>query len=89
MRPTRKTLAVALCWWLRPLLAACWEDLLWELLGPVLRILDWSKELLEAETVIPIAERMTKAKFKIENCPENNRAWVIKCQGIGLLNTHL
>ena len=44
---------------------------------------------LHTETAIHVAEKMTKATFKIENCPENNRAWVIKCQGIGLLNSHL
>ena len=53
------------------------------------RILVTGPVTLHTETVIPIAERMTKAKFKIENCPENNRAWVIKCQGIGLLTNHL
>ena len=44
---------------------------------------------LHTETAIHIAEKMTKAKFKIDNCVENNRAWVITCEGIGLVNHHL
>ena len=44
---------------------------------------------LYTETAIPIAEKMTKAKFKIENCSQNNRAWVIKCQRVGLLTNQL
>jgi len=44
---------------------------------------------LHTETAIHIAEKMTKAKFKIDNCAENNRAWVITCEGIGLVNHHL
>jgi len=44
---------------------------------------------LHTETAIHIAEKMTRAQFRIENCAENNRAWVITCQGIGLINKHL
>eukprot|EP00092_Neocalanus_flemingeri_P019123 GFUD01020714.1.p1 GENE.GFUD01020714.1~~GFUD01020714.1.p1 ORF type:complete len:405 (+),score=120.76 GFUD01020714.1:115-1329(+) len=44
---------------------------------------------LHTETAIHIAEKLTKARFKIDNCPENNRAWVITCQGVGLVNHHL
>jgi len=44
---------------------------------------------LHTETAIHIAHKMTKAKFRIENCPDNNKAWVITCEGIGLVNTHL
>ena len=65
MRPTRKTLAVASCWWLRPLLAACWEDLLWEILGPVLRILDWSEELLEAVECGACVDKYIQVKYKL------------------------
>jgi len=44
---------------------------------------------LHTETAIHIAEKLTKARFKISACPENNRAWVITCEGIGLVNHHL
>ena len=44
---------------------------------------------LHTETAIHIAEKLTKAKFKISACPENNRAWVITCEGIGLVNHNL
>jgi len=44
---------------------------------------------LHTETAIHIAEKLTNAKFKIENCPENNRAWMISCDGVGLVNQYL
>jgi RNA 3'-terminal phosphate cyclase (ATP) len=44
---------------------------------------------LHTETAIHIAEKLTKAKFKISACTENNRAWVITCEGIGLVNHNL
>jgi RNA 3'-terminal phosphate cyclase (ATP) len=44
---------------------------------------------LHTETAIHIAEKLTKAKFKISACHENNRAWVITCEGIGLVNHNL
>jgi len=44
---------------------------------------------LHTETAIHIAEKLTNAKFNIENCQDNNRAWMITCEGIGLTNKHL
>jgi len=44
---------------------------------------------LHTETAIHIAEKLTNAKFKIENCADNNQAWVISCEGIGLVNQSL
>jgi len=44
---------------------------------------------LHTETAIHIAERLTNAKFKVENCSDNNKAWVITCDGIGLENKAL
>jgi len=44
---------------------------------------------LHTETAIHIAEKLTQARFKISACPENNRAWVITCEGIGLVNHNL
>jgi len=44
---------------------------------------------LHTETAIHIAQTLTGAKFKIENCQENNRAWKIICQGTGFVNPFL
>jgi len=43
---------------------------------------------LHTETAIHIAEKLTKAKFSICDVPYSN-AWIIKCQGMGLINPHL
>ena len=44
---------------------------------------------LHTETAIHIAERMTGARFRVENCESNSRAWRISCRGIGLTNSFL
>jgi len=44
---------------------------------------------LHTETAIHIAERMTGARFRVENCENNSRAWRISCRGIGLTNSFL
>ena len=44
---------------------------------------------LHTETAIHIAETLTGAKFQIANCPNNSKAWLITCEGIGLVNQHL
>ena len=44
---------------------------------------------LHTETAIHIAEKLTGAKFTIENCPDNNRGWLITCEGIGFTNKNL
>ena len=43
---------------------------------------------LHTETAIHIATMMTGATFKIESC-ENNRAWMVTCQGVGYKNKYL
>ena len=44
---------------------------------------------LHTETAIHIAEKLTGAKFTIENCQDNNRGWLITCEGIGFTNKYL
>ena len=44
---------------------------------------------LHTETAIHIAEKLTGAKFSIENCQDNNRGWRIICEGIGFTNKYL
>jgi len=43
---------------------------------------------LHTETAIHIATMMTGATFRVESC-QNNRAWLITCQGVGYKNTFL
>ena len=43
---------------------------------------------LHTETAIHIAQTLTGARFRIDNC-DNNKAWMISCQGIGYINPHL
>jgi len=43
---------------------------------------------LHTETAIHIASSLTGARFRVDNC-DNNKAWMISCQGIGYVNPHL
>merc|ERR1711971_356410 len=43
---------------------------------------------LHCETAIHIAEKLTNAKFTVSDDPHSS-GWIIKCQGIGLINPFL